>query len=207
MAIEVRAAAGRLTLLVGLALGVSGCATVLAGTTQDVYIQSEPPGADCRLDRNGSNVGLVSPTPGKVNLSRSKADVIVSCTRDGYERSDELLASSFNGATVGNILLGGLVGVAVDAASGANSYYPERVTIVMLPSSFSDEAARDAYFDGVKARITQGAAAEVRLINERCSSNAREICQIEIKRVNEARDKALADVDKKRSLAKIVPAG
>ncbi|MBM3648411.1 MAG: hypothetical protein FJX11_11530 [Alphaproteobacteria bacterium] len=195
---------GRLGLLCGLLIGTAGCATVIAGTTQEVFAQTEPAGADCRLDKDGINVGIVRPTPGKVNLPRSKSDVIVSCVREGYEQSNEVLVSSFSGATVGNILLGGLVGIAVDAASGANNKYPERVTVVMTPSSFPNETSRDEHFAGIKSRIQQGANAEIKLINDRCSSTGRELCQIEINQIREARDKALADLDRKRLAAKIM---
>ena len=77
-------ASGRLTMLAGLALACSACATVVGGTTQDIFIESEPAGATCKVDRLGANVAVVNPTPGRVNVSRSKETMIVSCTRDGY---------------------------------------------------------------------------------------------------------------------------
>jgi hypothetical protein len=87
--------------------------------------------------------------------------MIISCTHDGYQQADEVVASSFSGATVGNILLGGLVDVVVDAASGANNKYPDRVIIVMTPDSFPN-TARDTFFDGVKERLSTSADAESR---------------------------------------------
>lgn len=197
------AAIGRLIMLVGLALASSACATVVGGTTQEVFIESEPAGASCKVDRLGANVGVVNPTPGRVNVSRSKDTMIVGCTRDGYEQSNEVVASSFTGATLGNILLGGVVGVVVDAASGANNKYPDRVLVVLTPSIFPNDAARDAHFAGIKARIEEGTAAEIKLVTSRCSSTNRELCTIEAKQIADARDKALADLDRKRLAAKV----
>ena len=197
------AAHGRLTALIGLALACSACATVVGGTTQDVFVQTEPAGAYCKVDRQGATVGLINPTPGKIALSRSKESVVVSCTLAGYEQSNELLLASFTGATVGNLLLGGLVGIAIDASSGANNRYPDRVLVVMTPESFPNEAARDAHFAGGRARIEQGADAEIKLINSRCSSTNRELCTIEVKQLTDARDKAVADLDRKRLAAKV----
>ena len=197
------AAHGRLTALIGLALACSACATVVGGTTQDVFVQTEPAGAYCKVDRQGATVGLINPTPGKIALSRSKESVVVSCTLAGYEQSNELLLASFTGATVGNLLLGGLVGIAIDASSGANNRYPDRVLVVMTPESFPNEAARDAHVAGVRARIEQGADAEIKLINSRCSSTNRELCTIEVKQLTDARDKAVADLDRKRLAAKV----
>lgn len=197
------AAHGRLAMLVGLALTCSACATVVGGTTQEVFIESEPTGATCKVDRQGANVAVVNPTPGRVSVSRSKETMIVSCTRDGYEQSNEVLVSSFTGATVGNILMGGMVGIIVDAASGANNKYPDCVLVVLTPASFPSDDTRDAHFAGIKTRLGAGAAAEIKLIQGRCSSTNREICTIEVKQLTDARDKALADLDRKRLAAKV----
>ena len=199
------AAIGRLLAVVGLGFVSSACATVVGGTTQEVFIETEPSGASCKFDRLGANVGVVNPTPGRVNVSRSKETMIVGCTREGYEQSNEVMASSFTGATLGNILLGGVVGIVVDAASGANNKYPDRVMIILTPSSFPSDAARDAHFAGIRSRIELGTAAEIKVVNDRCSSSNRELCTIEAKQITDARDKALADLDRRRLAAKVVP--
>jgi hypothetical protein len=197
---------GRLTMVVGLLATTAACATVVGGTTQEVYVDTEPKGAACTANRQGATVGVVKPTPGKVGLARSKETVILSCNLEGYEQSNEVLVASFTGATVGNILLGGLVGVAIDAASGANNKYPERVMVVLTPASFPSDEARDAHYAGIRQRIEAGAKAEIDLINTRCSSTGQELCRIETRQIAEARDKALADLDRRRLAAKVVPA-
>ena len=200
------AAIGRLMAVVALGLAASACATVVGGTTQDVLVESQPSGAECKIDRLGANIGVVKPTPGRVNIARSKDNVIVSCTQEGYEQSNEVLVSSFTGATFGNLLVGGLVGVVVDAASGANNKYPDRVLIVLTPASFPSDEARDAHYAGIRSRIEEGANAEIKTIETRCNSGNRELCTIEVKKLTDARDKALADLDRRRLGAKVVPA-
>ena len=197
---------GRLMAVVAMGFAASACATVVGGTTQDVLVESQPSGAECKIDRLGANIGVVKPTPGRVNIARSKDNVIVSCTQEGYEQSNEVLISSFTGATVGNLLLGGLVGVVVDAASGANNKYPDRVLIVLTPASFPSDEARDAHYAGIRSRIEEGANAEIKTIETRCNSGNRELCTIEVKKLTDARDKALADLDRRRLGAKVVPA-
>ncbi len=197
---------GRLMAVVAMGFAASACATVVGGTTQDVLVESQPSGAECKIDRLGANIGVVKPTPGRVNIARSKDNVIVSCTQEGYEQSNEVLVSSFTGATVGNLLLGGLVGVVVDAASGANNKYPDRVLIVLTPASFPSDEARDAHYAGIRSRIEEGANAEIKTIETRCNSGNRELCTIEVKKLTDARDKALADLDRRRLGAKVVPA-
>lgn len=205
MKLRMIAALGRLALLCLLAGGASACATVVGGTTQEVFVESDPPGAECRLDRLGASVGVVKPTPGRVNVSRSKEAIVVSCTLDRHEQSNDVLSSKFTGATVGNILLGGIVGIVVDAASGANNKYPERVTIILTPTAFSNEAARDVHFNAAKQRITAATEAELNRIRGTCNSTARELCREEEKPVIEARDRALEEIERKRLAAKIDP--
>jgi hypothetical protein len=200
------AAAGRVVVILVLALTASACATVTMGTTQEILVESDPAGAECRIDRKGANVAVVKETPGKVIVSRSKENVTVICDRDGYARSSEIVEASFTGATIGNVIAGGIVGVMVDAASGANNKYPERMLVVMMPSSFPDDAARDRYFNVLKERIQSKSEAEIKRINDNCSSTNREICQLESRQVAELRDKALLEVDRKRADASVVPA-
>lgn len=199
------AAVGRLMIAVGLLATTAACATVVGGTTQEVYVDTEPKGATCTVNRQGTAIGFIKPTPGKTTLSRSKETVTLACNLEGYEQSNEVLVSSFTGATVGNILLGGLVGVAIDAASGANNKYPERVMVILTPATFPNDEARDAHYAGIRQRIEAGAKAEIDLVNTRCSSTNRELCTIEAKQIADARDKALADLDKRRLAAKVVP--
>jgi hypothetical protein len=73
----------------------------------------------------------------------------------------------------------------------------------MTPAGFPSDDARDAHFAGIRSRLEEGSAAEVKLIQSRCSSTNREICNIEIKQLTDARDKALADLDRKRLAARV----
>jgi hypothetical protein len=123
----------RFVFILPLAL-LSACATVMSGTTQNVTVSTTPPAASCTLDRVGARVGAVPLTPGSVRLDKSKDDLSVSCSKDGYLTATIAHSSHFNGATFGNILLGGVVGVLVDASSGANFNYPEDLRIELAAS-------------------------------------------------------------------------
>jgi hypothetical protein len=118
--------------LLGLLL-LPGCATIFEGTSQSVAISTDPPGADCTIDRAGSRVGQVNPTPGLIHIDKSKNDLTVSCKHAGYQTATVAQSSKFQLTTFGNILIGGVVGVVVDAASGANFEYPTDVRMSMAP--------------------------------------------------------------------------
>jgi len=115
--------------LVALAL-LSACATLVEGTQDNVSLTSQPAGAACTVDRDGERVSALS-TPGNFSISKSRRELTVSCTKDGYGPATAQVESSFTGTTLGNILLGGGVGLIVDAASGANSRYPRNVHMEM----------------------------------------------------------------------------
>ena len=49
--------------------------------------------------------------------------------------------------TFGNILFGGIIGIAVDAVSGATAEYEANVSIRMTPAEFLSVETRDKFFD------------------------------------------------------------
>jgi hypothetical protein len=112
-----------------LAALLPACATVVEGTSDTVTLSTNPAGATCTVDRNGERIGAVPATPGSLRLGKSRHDLNVTCTKDGYQAATTTASSRFTGATFGNVLVGGLVGVAVDAASGANNRYPADVRL------------------------------------------------------------------------------
>lgn len=78
-------------------------------------------------------MGDVSVTPGSLKLDKSKNDLTVACSKDGYRAATISQSPKFQGTTFGNILTGGVVGVIVDAATGANYEYPSNVHLSLAP--------------------------------------------------------------------------
>jgi hypothetical protein len=114
------------TAVLGIAL--SGCATIVDGVHQSVSVTTTPvEGASCTLKNSQGTWFLTS--PGSVSVHKTKNDLTVSCTKDGYQPGSQVAVSKFGGATFGNIIAGGVVGVGVDAASGANYYYDSPITV------------------------------------------------------------------------------
>ena len=118
----------RLAALALVAL-LPACATVVEGTSDTVTLSTNPAGAACTVDRNGERVAAVAATPASVRISKSRHDLAVTCTKEGYQPATAAAASKFTGATFGNVLVGGVVGAVVDAASGANNRYPSEVVL------------------------------------------------------------------------------
>ena len=48
---------------------LSGCSTIIEGTTQELVINTAPEGANCAIEREGQVVGRVNPTPGGLTVN------------------------------------------------------------------------------------------------------------------------------------------
>lgn len=118
--------------VVGLAVSVAGCASVTSGTSQVIAVNSDPVGADCTLTREGHSLGTVK-APGPVTVKRDSRTIHISCSMPGYEDGKVVLNSRYETATMGNMLLGGAIGMMVDASTGASNRYDAQVTGPLTP--------------------------------------------------------------------------
>ena len=135
-----------------------GCATLTKGSTQTVTVNTDPPGGSCTLSREGKEVAVINPTPGSIAVEKASASLSVLCRKSGYQDSAGSFASEFQSMTFGNILFGGVIGIVVDAASGAINKYPDMVTITMVPEEFADAWTRDQFFESMKATLLRESA-------------------------------------------------
>jgi hypothetical protein len=129
--------------LLGAAWLLAGCATITTGTTQPINIDSEPQQAMCTLMREGQELGTVT-TPAPLTIKRHASTIQVICRKPGYEDGRVIMNSRYESASAGNFLLGGVIGVMVDASTGANSRYEANVLVRLMPMSPADQAAAAA---------------------------------------------------------------
>ncbi len=119
------------TLSVALAgVMVAGCATIMhGGSKQRVLISSDPIGAIATIDNS-----IKIQTPGEVKLKRGKDHVVV-FEKPGYNSGQILIDRDFSYWVVGNIVFGGLIGLAVDFGTGsAWNLDPSTITVTLTPS-------------------------------------------------------------------------
>ena len=122
-------------LLCALALGAgaSGCATITRGTSQDFRVESTPSGASVTT----SNGFACAATPCTFRMQR-KHGFTVDATLPGYLPVHAVVTSNLSGngaaGMAGNVLIGGLIGVGVDATSGATQdLTPNPLTLTLEP--------------------------------------------------------------------------
>lgn len=97
----------------------SGCATIIKGSEQQVNVASTPTEAKFTILNNKSGQSIhAGVTPQIVTLKR-KGNYTVRFEKKGFKTREVTLAKGPNGWVFGNIVFGGLIGVIIDASTGA----------------------------------------------------------------------------------------
>jgi hypothetical protein len=117
-----------------LVMALPGCASIMKGSTQSINVATPPTtGAICTLTSSQGSWSLTS--PGSVAIEKSKEDIQIRCAKPGWQDASGTIPSNFQGWTLGNILLGGVIGLGVDAATGAINEYPNSFQVQMTPEA------------------------------------------------------------------------
>jgi hypothetical protein len=122
----------RIILILALTALCGGCATVTRGTTDNVGFDSQPSQAEVRTSN-----GLGCVTPCSLTVKKNE-EFIATFTKPGYKSQQVEVKTQLAGAGVagvaGNVLVGGIIGIGVDAVTGAaNEHYPNPVSVVLEP--------------------------------------------------------------------------
>jgi hypothetical protein len=119
--------------LLAVAAFVAACATITRGTTQTVTLDTPGVvGAKCTLTSSAVGTKAVV-TPATVTLEKGQDAVAVHCSKECYQDGKGTIASNIEGMTAGNLVVGGVIGLGVDAATGAMNKYNPDTQIVMVP--------------------------------------------------------------------------
>jgi PEGA domain len=125
----------RLVVAAAMVLPCFGCASMTRGTTENISITSTPPGATAELSGLDNPTACVTPC---VVVAKRSADITVTVNKAGYEQQVIPLIKEIPGAGAagfaGNVLVGGLVGMGVDAYTGAaQDHKPNPVEVILQP--------------------------------------------------------------------------
>lgn len=105
-----------------VALLFCGCATIMNGDMVNVPVYSTPSGATVIVN------GATYTSPATIMVPRGKGDFKLHIEKEGYQPIDIMLTQSLDGWLWGNLLFGGIIGIAVDFISGdAYDIAPELV--------------------------------------------------------------------------------
>jgi hypothetical protein len=122
--------------LVALFVASTGCASITTGNHQLLTVNAtgcEAENVVCTI-QNKDNY-LTVPAGGAGNVEKGSKPLTIKCTDEDSTASGSVShESTYQAANLGNILLGGGVGIIVDAATGAMWKYPDSVVVPMTCS-------------------------------------------------------------------------
>lgn len=116
---------------------LAGCATIFTGANQDIDIASSPDGATVTIVNSGGATVFSGVTPTEAQLARGEGffdaeKYTVTISKEGYPEQTVYLNSTANGWTFANLILGGVVGILIDGATGAiYSYKPKDINVTL----------------------------------------------------------------------------
>ncbi len=102
----------------GIAISTTSCATIITGTKDKISFTSSPEGA--KVFHKGIEKCT---TPCTAEIPRSLSKQTVTFEKEGFASKEVKLTKKFNPVTLPNILLGGVIGVGIDAATGSLTKY------------------------------------------------------------------------------------
>lgn len=114
-------------------VAVSGCGSITRGTTENVTITSSPSDASI-----STSIGKYCPrSPYTIEVNR-RTEFTAYAEKDGYKKGSIEIKTKVVGAGAagfaGNVLIGGVIGMGVDAATGAAlDHYPNPAHIELVP--------------------------------------------------------------------------
>jgi len=124
--------------IIGGSLILVGCSTITQGTSQQVAVNTTPPGATCELQRQGLAIATAANTPTAVTVKKTKHDITIVCTKEGYQTATYINHSGWEdgsgaaGIALDVFLTAGISSV-IDSATGADNQYESPVNITLTP--------------------------------------------------------------------------
>ena len=110
----------RFFLVTPLPFFLTQCATITSGTSQSILVDViNAPGSICRGTDNKGRQYMWVETPASATVHKGDGPMTLICEKEGFEKTTMTFDEGLTGATFGNILIGGGIGILVDTMSGA----------------------------------------------------------------------------------------
>ncbi|MFC7053063.1 translation initiation factor 2 [Hansschlegelia quercus] len=122
----------KLVVALAACAALSGCASITRGSTEQLTVTTTPSEATVRTSMNHQCTSPCTLTVGR------KDEFIVTATKPGFKEASvpvkTKVAGNGGAAFAGNVLVGGLIGMGVDASTGAAlDHYPNPVVLALEP--------------------------------------------------------------------------
>jgi hypothetical protein len=126
-------------LIAVVSLGITSCATIFGGgSSQTVSFASDPAAANFTVKSSSGLMMSQGKTPATIRLPR-KNEYQIEFNAPGFQQQSMVLTKGINGWIWPNLLLGGIVGLAIDFATGsAWKLEPALVNVTLQKGSGDD---------------------------------------------------------------------
>ena len=125
---------------------LSNCASITESKNQSMSVSTgDVTGAMCTLS-NSKGSYYVNSTPGSVMVRNACDQLTVSCKKEGYVPANAAAGSiqdKSKGMAWGNVIFGGLIGIAVDRQTGAGCTYPQQNIIYPMKKATKDNVTNN----------------------------------------------------------------
>lgn len=132
----------------------TSCATIISGRTAKVTLKNESVSAPVTLkydDKTESSVYL----PYTIKVKRGSKPTLVEASAPGYNNAEITIYKKFNPTTLWNILLGGFIGIGVDAATGSLNKPEEKVYNIPFSEAYTTPTeSRSLWQDAIPNKET-----------------------------------------------------
>jgi hypothetical protein len=116
--------------LVIVCIFLTNCATIIHGAREEVAFSSRPSSATIKI--NGQDFGQ---TPKVIKLKRS-GTYLIKIELPGYLPTELTIDHKVDGWIVGNVFIGGLIGIVIDASTGAMFHLtPDQINATLKSSN------------------------------------------------------------------------
>lgn len=123
---------------------LSGCASITESKNQSISVTTgDVTGAMCTLS-NSKGSYYINSTPGSVMVRNACDQLTVSCKKDGFVPANAAAGSvqdQSKGMAWGNIIFGGIIGIAVDRQTGAGCTYPNQNIVYPMLKATKDNVS------------------------------------------------------------------
>lgn len=188
--------------LVTVPFVVSGCATIASDNKTFVTIDTTPPKAHCSI--KGDNYTQDITTPTTINIPAKAAPIDIVCLFDGYHQTSDRVDTKMDGWIFGNILAGGIVGVVIDAATGAGDKYPEKIAITLDKRTFASQNELNSWYDNRESDLRDRFNNDVQIALAGCKGDDKSSCEQKAKKLTARHEETLATVRKNRASSVII---
>jgi len=133
-----------------------GCATIISGTTQNVTVDTmNAKGARCQGTQSLAEdedpiIHVWLSTPNSIVVKKHSSAINIVCKKKGFKDLKKKIDSKTSLGTIGNILLGGGIGILIDSATGANYEYPKTLKLPMEPIDSASQDEKKLYRKALK---------------------------------------------------------